>query len=98
MKISFIKGSDDHKLFVKVINLEGFTKSIFDEDDHRVYLDFHEDELNILLRRLDEVHEDELSTLLRRLDEVFENENNEAAFGWFEDIKDCQKDWDLSKG
>ncbi len=57
-------GSSDAKLFTKIVNrgidssLEGFTKSKFDTkqttDGRRLVLDFHKDELPILLRRLEE--------------------------------------------
>jgi len=56
--------SSDAKLFTKIVNqgidsnLEGFTKSKFDTkqttDGRRLVLDFHKDELPILLRRLEE--------------------------------------------
>ncbi len=60
MNLSFCKGTDDHKLFEKVINqgidahLEGFTDSNFSDDGHRITCNFTEHEMQILLRRLDE--------------------------------------------
>lgn len=65
LDISFPINSDDHKIFDQIINqgidsrLEGFTKSKFHEIDFGIYCDFHIDELNILLRRLEELNDPE---------------------------------------
>lgn len=56
--------SDDMKLFTEIVNigidarLEGFVKSKFYQNGNRYYLDFHREELQILVRRLYE-HETE---------------------------------------
>jgi len=62
-------GGDDAKLFTAIINqgidarLEGFTQSKFKarivNRMNRLVLDFHPDELSILLRRLSELETDE---------------------------------------
>lgn len=59
---------DDRECFSDVVNqgidsrLEGFTKSNFCEKGHRLYLNFHVDEVSILLRRLTELAEDGCGT------------------------------------
>ena len=60
LKISVTHGSKDHLLFQRIINqgidsrLEAFTVSTFGHkfEEHRLYLDFADDEIQILLRRL----------------------------------------------
>ena len=62
-EISVYAGSDDFKLFQEVIDqgidshLEGFTKSNFTYSNGRHYFNFHKSELDILLRRLQEMWE-----------------------------------------
>ena len=61
MLITIHSNSEDLPLFLEVINcgidsrLEGFTKSTFDWEGSRAVLDFHPDEISILLRRLSEI-------------------------------------------
>ena len=69
--ISTPRWSDDAKLFTAIINqgidarLEGFTQSKFTSKEvnavSRLVLDFHPEELSILLRRLSELESDEAS-------------------------------------
>lgn len=57
--------SGEIQLFIDVVNqgidsrLEGFTKSIFTNDDNRHWLFFHVDELPILIRRLCELEDED---------------------------------------
>ena len=57
--------SDAAQLFTDVVNqgidsyLEGFTQSTFSREDGRLKLAFHVDELQILLRRLNEMETDD---------------------------------------
>ena len=61
MLITIHVHSEDLPLFLEVINcgidshLEAFTKSRFDWENPRLVLDFHPDEIQILLRRLTEI-------------------------------------------
>jgi len=75
--------SSDHTLFANVVNqgidayLEGFTKSEFgfkkyEDGSHRAVFNFHKDEVDILLRRLEE---------------IWNNKNDEEAYSWMSDIK-----------
>ena len=70
--------SSDMKLFAKVINqgidshLEGFTKSKFEKKGDRYILDFHNSEIPILVRRLEEIGD---------------QTGDEEALRWAEDIK-----------
>jgi len=57
--------------------LEAFTKSKFRREDGRLYLSFHPDEVQILLRRLCEVYE------AMATDDPYENEHVGL---WIEDI------------
>ena len=69
LRIATRLGSDDDKLFTDIVNrgidshLEGFTKSKFETQDtsigKRRIFNFHEDEIPILLRRLEEIGTDE---------------------------------------
>ncbi len=58
LNISVYSGSFDFTLFINVINkgidsrLTAFTKSKFKIEDNRLYMDFSEDEIEILIRRL----------------------------------------------
>lgn len=79
-EISVYAGSDDYKIFKEIIDqgidshLEGFTKSKFDykPEEHRYYLNFHKSELDILLRRLQE---------------MWEASEDDTIYQWIEDIK-----------
>jgi len=65
MKISTYVHSQDTELFTKIImlgidsRLEGFTRSTFNKTKDRLYMVIHEDEIQILLRRLEEIGTDE---------------------------------------
>jgi len=79
-EISVYVGSDDYKIFKDIIDqgidshLEGFTKSKFDykPNEHRYYLNFHKSELDILLRRLQE---------------MWEASEDDNVYQWIDDIK-----------
>lgn len=78
LEISFIEGTEDHRIFSEVINqgidsyLEGFTDSKFSEDNGRIYCLFHISELGTLVRRLEELED-------------------EAADSWANDIKETEE-------
>ena len=78
-EISVYAGSDDFKLFQEVIDqgidshLEGFTKSNFTYSNGRHYFNFHKSELDILLRRLQE---------------MWEASEDDNIYQWIEDIKE----------
>ncbi len=65
MDISTPIGSDDTEIFTDIINtgidsrLEGFTRSNFIIIGNRLSMDFHESELQILIRRLLETENSE---------------------------------------
>jgi hypothetical protein len=79
LNISCVVGSKEADLFVRVCHigidhrLEGFIKSKFKMDKSRLVMDFHKNEIQILLRRLEEVidsidfetnDDDEIDTLV----------------------------------
>lgn len=63
LEISMLQGSDDFEVFVAAVNrgidshLEAFTESNFSARYGRHYLNFHYDEIPLLLRRLTELGE-----------------------------------------
>jgi len=72
-------GSDDFKLFSEIVNkgidsyLEAFIKSKFYRKGDRYVFNFHKDEIDILLRRLQEMWE--------------ASDEDEDIYQWIEDIK-----------
>ena len=78
LDISCRELSDDYDLFLQVFkhpidsHLEGFTKSKFYSESGRLYMVFHPDEVQILLRRLCEIYD--------------ADQDNEHVGLWIEDI------------
>jgi len=73
MKISTYIHSKDTELFTKIImlgidsHLEAFTKSTFNKSQDRLYMEIHEDEIQILLRRLEEIETDEADSWINAI-------------------------------
>tara|TARA_Y100001963_G_C6657440_1_gene388763 strand:- start:211 stop:498 length:288 start_codon:yes stop_codon:yes gene_type:complete len=93
LDISCTTISDDFKLFQEVINqgidsrLEAFTKSKFEiKKEHlvnRLYMEFHESEIQILLRRLEE------------LEEKADDQEYENIYFWITDILFSHYGWEV---
>jgi hypothetical protein len=83
IEIEVNPGTEDFSLFKEVIkqgidsHLEGFVKSEFGYRNYqsigrKAYFNFHKDEKEILVRRLNE---------------IYEQTGDENAYGWIEDIE-----------
>ena len=76
--------SKDFELFEEIINkgidshLEGFVKSDFSKNGNRAFFKFHKSEIDILLRRLQEMWE--------------ASDGDDQIYQWIEDIKNYYKD------
>jgi hypothetical protein len=79
LDISTYAGSDDTKLFMKIVNqgidshLEAVTRSEFLWKDNRLHMRIHRKDIPVLIRRLEEIGTDE-------------------AISWAEDIRVAEQD------
>ena len=79
--------SDDAELFAGIINkgidarLEAFVDSTFDIQDARLIVNFHPDEVQILLRRLCEIYD--------------RDPDNEHVGLWIDDIAEAQFGYEI---
>ena len=90
LDISCTTHGEDFAMFKAIINqgidarLEAFLKSKFEIRGSRLYMEFHDDEIQILLRRLEELEELED----RELESQQAGETWEHVYSWIVDILD----------